>query len=64
MTKKGNNLTEEELASLHEILKQSKELRRTYGLKEAFYRVFEMKDRASVTLYLAHWLELSRPEYF
>ena len=58
LNKKGETLTEEELVCLHEILKQSSQLQRAYALKEAFFKVFSMKDPASVKTFLSRWLQL------
>ena len=58
LNKRGNRLTEEELASLREILKQSSELQRAYALKEAFFKVFSMKERSAVASFLSRWLSL------
>ena len=58
MNKRGDCLTEEELASLREILKQSSELQRAYALKEAFFKVFSMKERSAVASFLSRWLSL------
>ena len=58
MNKRGDRLTEEELASLREILKQSSELQRAYALKEAFFKVFSMKERSAVASFLSRWLSL------
>lgn len=58
LNKKGETLTKEELVCLHEILKQSPQLQRAYALKEAFFKVFSMKDPASVKTFLSHWLQL------
>ncbi len=57
LNKKGETLTEEELVCLHEILKQPPQLQRAYALKEAFFKVFSMKDLASVKTFL-RWLQL------
>ncbi len=58
LNKKGETLTKEELVCLHEILKQSPQLQRAYALKEAFFKVFSMKDPASVETFLSRWLQL------
>lgn len=58
LNKKGKNLTLEESYKLHEILKQSQELQRTYALKESFFNVFSMKEPASVKHFLTQWLAL------
>lgn len=58
LNKKGKNLTAEEFDRLHEILKQSPELQRAYALKEAFFKVFSMKEPDSVTHFLTQWLHL------
>ena len=58
LNKKGENLTEEELVCLHEILQQSPKLQRAYALKEAFFKVFSMKDPTSVKMFLSQWLTL------
>ena len=58
LNKRGDRLTEEELASLREILKQSSELQRAYALKEAFFKVFSMKERSAVASFLSRWLSL------
>ena len=58
LDKKGAALTEEELVCLHEILKQLPQLQRAYALKEAFFKVFSMKDPASVQAFLSRWLQL------
>ena len=58
LNKRGDCLTEEELASLREILKQSSELQRAYALKEAFFKVFSMKERSAVASFLSRWLSL------
>lgn len=58
LNKRSDCLTEEELASLREILKQSSELQRAYALKEAFFKVFSMKERSAVASFLSRWLSL------
>ena len=58
LNKKGKKLTLEEYDRLREILKQFPELQRAYALKEGFFNVFSMKERAAVTHFLAQWLTL------
>ena len=58
LNKKGKTLTEGELVCLHEILQQSPKLQRAYALKEAFFKVFSMKDPTSVKIFLTQWLTL------
>lgn len=58
LNKRGKRLKDEELVCLHEILKQSPELRRAYALKEAFYNVYAMKNREDVGKFLTGWIEL------
>lgn len=58
LNKKGTHLTEEELVSLREILKQSPELQKAYALKEGFFKVFAMKDRTAIASFLSRWIAL------
>ncbi len=58
LNKKGKKLTLEEYDRLREILKQFPELQRAYAVKEGFFNVFSMKERAAVTHFLAQWLTL------
>ena len=58
LNKKGETLTEEEMVCLHEILKQSTQLKRAYALKEAFFKIFSMKDPKSIQEFLSRWLQL------
>lgn len=58
LNKRGKKLTDEELVCLREILKQSPQLQRAYAIKEAFYNVYEMKDRKTVETFLAEWVGL------
>ena len=58
LNKRGKSLKPEELVCLHEILKQSPQLKRAYALKEAFYNVYAMKNKKDVEKFLTTWLEL------
>ncbi len=58
LNKRGMKLTQEEALRLRDILKESSELQRAYGLKESFLKVLAMEEPESVREFLSKWLEL------
>lgn len=60
LRKAGHTLTSDELVCLEEILSHSEDLRKAYALKEAFYKVLDMKRTPYAEPTLQEWLELVR----
>mgnify|MGYP000249555600 FL=1 len=60
LRKAGHTLTPDELVCLEEILSHSEDLWKAYALKEAFYKVLDMKRTPYAEPELQDWLELVR----
>ena len=60
LRKAGHTLTPDELVCLEEILSHSEDLWKAYALKEAFYKVLDMKRTPYADPELQDWLELVR----
>ncbi len=60
LRKACHTLTPDELVCLEEILSHSEDLRKAYALKEAFYKVLDMKRTPYAEPVLQDWLELVR----
>ena len=58
LRKAGNTLTPDELVCLEEILSHSDDLRKAYALKEAFYKVLDMKETPYAAQALYDWMGL------
>lgn len=58
LCKPGWRVTDDELPDLEYALRQSEELRHAYALKEAFYKVWQMKNVADAAAMLHQWLDM------